>query len=86
MWEVFDSLCVCYKEVEFFWALKQTCQILRGSFHLHVEFLGPTAVDGQNGSKFNGSQLYLDMAKLKLLKLPPKPTCLEVFVVNHLGF
>ena len=23
-----------------FWALKQTCQILRGSFHLHVEFLG----------------------------------------------
>ena len=26
--------------LNFSWALKQTCQILRGSFHLHVEFLG----------------------------------------------
>ena len=35
-----NSWCLYFLVVEFRWALKQTCQILRGSFHLHVEFLG----------------------------------------------
>ena len=35
-----NSWCLYFLVIEFCWALKQTCQILRGSFHLHVEFLG----------------------------------------------